>query len=864
MQEFLYSTRRPAFRLMLLGVIGLMTLALSPAARAADFTVATAAELADAIAAVNAAGTGDHSITLTSDITLTAPLPAFNNTGAATILLDGAGHTLDADGTGSALAVLAQTTVTVQDLTVTGGAGSSGLDGQSGGGLFNRGALTVIDSTITGNTASHGAGIFTYAGETGTAALVLTRVTISDNEATDTGGGMANSGDTGSITVSITDSTISGNSAVNYGGGISSNGHSGTVEMSLENSTVDGNNSIYGGGIFNNGNSGEATLTLSAVTLSNNSATNSGGGLYNNGNQGAAVATLTNSTLSGNTATKNGGGIANSSNSGTAELSLTFTTVAANNAKTGGSIFNSAGASTTAAASILAAGNQGIACVFTAGSALTSDGYNLDNDASCELAATGDVSGGDAALAPLAVNAPGETATHALNTTSAAQRKIPSGTLGCGTAVSTDQRGAARPMPAPLCDIGAYESDAAGSGPTPTSTSIPVGTPTATPSGTPPASPTPTVTTTPPATPVPGECNPPYAPATEAALLKAIACVNAAGDGTHTITLSADISLSAATTPLDNSAASELVIDGDGHILNGAQKGTVLTIAADTTARVKDITITGGMGTRGPSGTWGGGIFNSGDLTVENSTLSGNAAAYGGGIANRGDGVIAELTVTRSTISGNAATLEGGGIHNSAAAGGSASLNTVNATISGNNGGTGGGLFNEADGGNAGTNTVYTTFAGNAATTGGGGIHTVAAGGNSSVTMAATIITNGLGGSPDCARPSGTLVSTGYNLDGDDTCNLTQGSDLPAADIGLQPLALNAPGSTATHALGFGSPAIDRVHIGAAGCGSVITTDQRGAPRPMPAGAMCDSGSFEKQGVEIPAYVIYLPVGLDK
>ena len=50
----------------------------------------------------------------------------------------------------------------------------------------------------------------------------------------------------------------------------------------------------------------------------------------------------------------------------------------------------------------------------------------------------------------------------------------------------------------------------------------------------------------------------------------------------------------------------------------------------------------------------GGGIFNTGTLTINNSTISGNTAAAlmptGGGIYNGGT-----LTINNSTISGNSA-----------------------------------------------------------------------------------------------------------------------------------------------------------------------------------------------------------------
>ena len=855
---------------LLLILLGAIALAMAPRLRAADFTAADEAELVTAITAANAAGAGDHTIALTADVTLTAPLPALNNTAATGITLDGASHTLDAGGAGTALVVLADTTVTIQNLTITGGDGSNGPGGQSGGGIFNRGALTIIDSTITGNVAARGAGILIYAGEFGSTSLNLSRVTLSDNDATDTGGGLAATGDTGDVTVTISDAVISGNSAGNYGGGVAADGHSGSVTMTITNATIADNVSIYGGGIFNNGNSGEAILSLDRVTLSGNSVTNSGGGIYNNGNKGTATASLVNSTLSGNNAAKNGGGIANSSNSGTAEVTLHFVTLT-NDAKTGGSLYASAAADTTAQATIFAAGSQGTACAFGGAAALASDGYNLDTDESCALSATGDVSGGDPALAPLALNAPGETATHALGEGDA-QRHIPTGTAGCGTDVTADQRGAQRPFPGALCDIGAYESDAeeGGTPGTPTATATTTQTPTATATltGTPP-SPTPTTTGTPPtptATVDPNNCTPPYLPASDAALRAAIQCANAAGTGNHLITLVANVTLAAPLPALDNMEAGELIIDGDGHLINGAQKGTVLVIAAGTTARVRDLTITGGTGSSGPSGDWGGAIFNRGSLTIENSTLSGNTAAYGGGVVNYAESVPTNLTILRSTLSGNAGTEAGGAIHNTAVNGGSALLNMMNVTVSSNFAGAGGGLYNEADGGNVGTNTVYATFANNTATDAGsgGGIHNVIVAGAASVTLSATIVSNGPGGSPDCARPSGAIISTGYNLDGDDTCNLTQSNDQPGVDVGLMSLAFNAPGTTATHALRADSPAVDNVHNGGAGCGTALTTDQRGAPRPAPAGGMCDSGAFELQDeVPAPEYRIYLPVGIN-
>ena len=93
----------------------------------------------------------------------------------------------------------------------------------------------------------------------------------------------------------------------------------------------------------------------------------------------------------------------------------------------------------------------------------------------------------------------------------------------------------------------------------------------------------------------------------------------------------------------------------------------------------------------------GGGIANWSNLTVIDSTISGNTASglrlgigYGGGIDNAFEG---DLTVTGSNISGNTALGSGGGISNTRRAG---QLNITNSTIANNTvqspGGFGGGI----------------------------------------------------------------------------------------------------------------------------------------------------------------------------
>ena len=466
---------------------------------------------------------------------------------------------------------------------------------------------------------------------------------------------------------------------------------------------------------------------------------------------------------------------------------------------------------------------------------------------------------------------------------------------------------------------------------------------------------------------------------TEVELNAAIAAANAAGVGTHTITLTADITLTAATTPFDNPAAAALILDGDGHTIDGDAHGPIVTIDAGTTARVRDVALTEGWAE------FGGAIYNGGVLTVENSDLSGNVAELsGGGIKSDGDvtildstvngntadsggavaltteAITATLIIRHSTLFNNTATANGGGLYvhssqggtaevtinglvvqgnssvngtggidliaapgsgleadlralqlignvgyhgglaliaegtaeanviasgvvdnfssapggNSQPAGGgiyvrantdgTATLTIFNSTLSGNSTErAGGGLLVAANGGAAGTNVVYSTLAENTAAAGGGGIHTTTAnGGVASVRLAATIISNGPGAGPDCARPSGAIISTGFNLDSDNSCFLNQASDLPATPAGLRSLEHTSTGNTLVHALNFSSPARDRLPHGALGCGTAITTDQRGVARPQPAGGRCDIGAYERQPGETPEFGSFLPLAV--
>ena len=97
-----------------------------------------------------------------------------------------------------------------------------------------------------------------------------------------------------------------------------------------------------------------------------------------------------------------------------------------------------------------------------------------------------------------------------------------------------------------------------------------------------------------------------------------------------------------------------------------------------------------------------------------------------------------------------------------------------------------------------------TTINGNSAVDDGGGIFDQ--GGNA--ILKNTIVSNSPSGG-DC---SGTVTSSGHNLDSDGSCGLTGTGDLSSTNPLLGSLADNG-GSTLTHALLPGSPAIDAVPL---------------------------------------------------
>ena len=233
----------------------------------------------------------------------------------------------------------------------------------------------------------------------------------------------------------------------------------------------------------------------------------------------------------------------------------------------------------------------------------------------------------------------------------------------------------------------------------------------------------------------------------------------------------------------------------------------------------------------------GGGMHNRFNLTVQTSNVySSQAGSDGGGGMSSESG---DVVVMQTAVYNNSATGSGGGIvHNVPA--GSNSFTITNSTISGNStSGSGGGVGNA---GVANTTLSNVTFHNNSSNIVAGQSVYVAAG---TVSAARTIFSITHSGT-NC---SGTITSQGYNLISGSGCNANGSTDLANTSALLGPLQNNG-GSTLTHALLLGSPAIDS---GGSGCPAV---DQRGVARPF--GSACDRGAYEYDEVVGFLYVPFL------
>ena len=265
-------------------------------------------------------------------------------------------------------------------------------------------------------------------------------------------------------------------------------------------------------------------------------------------------------------------------------------------------------------------------------------------------------------------------------------------------------------------------------------------------------------------------------------------------------------------------------------ISNGGTLEMERTSLVDNVARVggggfggggEGITIRDSLIANNSTGQEGGGIDFSGSLGVimdiANTTISGNSADLGGGIYNWTAGTI---LLSNVTVSGNSATAAGGGMFLQS---GSAVL--TNVTVANN----------EAPSGPPAGSTSGLPPPPPTPAPGGAGIYNHFG----SVTLTNTLVADNIG-ADNCV---GSIMSDGHNLDDATSCGFAATGDISGADPLLGPLSDNG-GSTLTHALFPGSPAID-----AGDETACPVTDQRGFGRPVDGDgdgeARCDIGAYE-------------------
>ncbi len=252
----------------------------------------------------------------------------------------------------------------------------------------------------------------------------------------------------------------------------------------------------------------------------------------------------------------------------------------------------------------------------------------------------------------------------------------------------------------------------------------------------------------------------------------------------------------------------------------------------------------------------GGGVYNShGVFSLVNSSILNNQAGGGGGIESYG-----EIVVRNSTIASNTATLNGGGLRNKG------DTTIINSTVKDNSANSGGGVsIHGAESAEPGTGQlliVNSTISGNQASTKGGGLFFGGITGSISFSTIAYNDAAEIGGvyvnsgnleiknsivagysSENCSSfDMSPLTPFGENISDDTSCI---GFTL-IADPLLGGLAMNG-GSTETHALEPGSPAIDVVP--SQDCTTVegvdVDEDQRGFRRPGKGSTGCDLGAYE-------------------
>jgi CSLREA domain-containing protein len=288
-----------------------------------------------------------------------------------------------------------------------------------------------------------------------------------------------------------------------------------------------------------------------------------------------------------------------------------------------------------------------------------------------------------------------------------------------------------------------------------------------------------------------------------------------------------------------------LTINGHAASDTIVQAAPTQGTATDRVFNISTGTVTiSGLTVSNGSAASGGGIFNSGGLTLNNSVVSGNtSAADGGGIRTDGS-----LTLNNCTVAGNHAVNIGGGLFSNGPP-----VTISNTTVSGNSAAGGGGLGTNGFGT---INIRNSTFTANSAGGGGGIANSLITPLNLTSSIVAHNTANAPAAGPDIQGP---ITSGDYNLI-ESTGGINNGfipgtHNITGQDPKLGALAYYG-GPTPTHVLLTGSPAVDQGKNF-----SGATTDQRGAgfARIVDDGAInnasggdaSDIGAFERQASDV-------------
>jgi CSLREA domain-containing protein len=832
-----------------------------------NYTVTAAASGEDGFPIITS--DSGHSLTINGNSATisrsgTASFRFFHNQGHATIssLTMQGGSASSSDAVGGGAVANEGGTLTVQFCTFTNNSmlDASDFDEDGGGAVYNShtGTLTVLGCTFTGNNicykasgASSGGGAICNDGRFHSSghptSATITSCVFSNNTAT--GCGPESIGSSGGAILNV-----------------SSNGTA-DASITVSNCTFSDNSSTFsGGGIENRG----ATVSVSGCTFNGNSVSaptgvGAGGAVTNV----VGTMSVTNCTFNDNHAEDaqgQGGAIYNfAPNTAPANLTVTSCTLAGDSSTSGGEIYNygssTATATTTIRNTILKAARGANLANNGSTGPITSQGYNLSSDnGGGFLVGTADQLNTDPKLDPLGLQHNG-----AAIKTIALIYGSPAIDKGNSFGLTTDERGAARPVDSPSVanasggdgsDIGAYEApaDAMQAGPNYVVNTV--------------------------ADHDDGTCG-----GADCTLREAINQANAAETNSSliitfsvlgTITLNSELGITRSMT-ITGPAARNLVIGG-----NSAHR--IFDISAGNIS-ISGVTIRdGNFVTDGGVNRQGGGVYSTAtnlsfsDCEFFNNTANGVASGVNGGSGGSGQGgaifSTGNLSLTRCTFRDNSATgaagntftsntLLGPGGNGGAAQGGAVLNDTTgtltivnctftNSTVTGGNGGSGnsgtiGASGGNADGGavcNLGTMTVTSaTVSVNAGTggagaafgfqrhgpngTGNGGLADV---NGSSSHVANTIVAGNTGSTAPDAE--GTFISSGYNLIGIGdqstgfSASMSDQVGTAAAPINPQLAGLgDNGGSTDTMAPLGTSPAVDQ------GFSFGFTTDQRGQPR---------------------------------